>query len=312
MYHTNVKSEIQDFQLNAEIMDKWSIFKIDSIDYVIKFDQQEEGDTLQSIACWLSDFTSLWSETIVTHDALVRFKKCNPLLECNEMKTQILSTICSMPKNGNNLHLIGQTTDNVHLSAKYYLSDGSDDIPLKFTWTLDKSCSQSFHENFTNILLQKMFELEKTNEYLIEIIRKKDQEILKHTIANETNNNKIDVMKDTVKDSQQTSGMSISGDVMKYDKVMDEVADVQLNQVAEVADCTISNDESANTEVSTETIHPGFTCDNCGMDICGHRYNCIECDDFDLCTKCELNNNHTHHIMARFAHPQVKLTLNLC
>lgn len=32
--------------------------------------------------------------------------------------------------------------------------------------------------------------------------------------------------------------------------------------------------------------HHGFTCDNCGMDpIQGHRYKCINCEDFDLVCK---------------------------
>jgi len=36
------------------------------------------------------------------------------------------------------------------------------------------------------------------------------------------------------------------------------------------------------------------TCDECQQRICGIRYKCLVCPDFDLCEKCEENNSHPH------------------
>ena len=44
-----------------------------------------------------------------------------------------------------------------------------------------------------------------------------------------------------------------------------------------------------------KTIHNGITCKNCGMfPIVGIRYKCMECDEFDLCEKCEKIKTHLH------------------
>ncbi|KLJ13084.1 hypothetical protein EMPG_11950 [Blastomyces silverae] len=41
--------------------------------------------------------------------------------------------------------------------------------------------------------------------------------------------------------------------------------------------------------------HHGINCDNCGMvPIVGHRFRCINCIDFDLCSSCEELNPHDH------------------
>ncbi|OJD24924.1 hypothetical protein ACJ73_03708 [Blastomyces percursus] len=43
----------------------------------------------------------------------------------------------------------------------------------------------------------------------------------------------------------------------------------------------------------TPATHHGITCDNCGMDpIVGHRFRCINCIDFDLCSSYEELNPH--------------------
>lgn len=47
-------------------------------------------------------------------------------------------------------------------------------------------------------------------------------------------------------------------------------------------------------------IHFGVTCDNCDQDpIIGFRYKCLECEDFDLCSKCESSMAHGDHAMIR-------------
>ena len=42
-------------------------------------------------------------------------------------------------------------------------------------------------------------------------------------------------------------------------------------------------------------IHIGIQCNNCGeLPIQGIRYKCVECDNYNLCSKCEENKSHPH------------------
>lgn len=247
---------------------------------MIKLDQQGE-ETPESITCWLSDFKSLWSERISYDSVLERFKKCNPLIACS--KKQILSTVTTMPKNENLNFKADSSSQHQYLNVKYYISDGSDDIPVKFSWTLEKGYTQSFYETFTKLILRRMMELEKINDNLIESNRNKDQKISnlmkKLNDHNET--------KDVAKNFEQSSGES-SFDVKKDEKKTNGH----------------SSAGHQNANVFTAIRHPGFTCDNCGKFIVGHRYSCMECDDYDLCMSCEYSVIHTHHMMIRYAHPR--------
>lgn len=255
---------------------KWSNVTVDSANYVFKFERKDEQGVLKSISCWLSDFTSMWIETITADDVVERLKKCNPLLACNEMLARIISTITKMPLNENNVTVTGLNNNDVlHLSTKYYLSDGSDQIPLKFYWSLNVGSFQSFYENFSEIMLSKITDLEKTNDFLIETIRQKDEQLQKYAVMSS--------LVGVIDDDQEINGQR---------------------------DATIHS-ELVNTEKSTEipgVCHDGFTCNICGEDIYGHRYRCFECEDFDLCTTCEHNKelSHAQHIMVRYAQPEDK------
>ncbi|XP_017765708.1 PREDICTED: sequestosome-1 [Eufriesea mexicana] len=55
-----------------------------------------------------------------------------------------------------------------------------------------------------------------------------------------------------------------------------------------------------------DTIHPGIKCDNCDDDIFGFRYKCLQCDDFDLCARCEARGKHWQHYMIRISQPAKK------
>lgn len=45
------------------------------------------------------------------------------------------------------------------------------------------------------------------------------------------------------------------------------------------------------------------SCDECDEDICGLRYKCINCKDFDLCKDCENADKHSEHMMIRISDP---------
>lgn len=45
--------------------------------------------------------------------------------------------------------------------------------------------------------------------------------------------------------------------------------------------------------------HEGVVCDSCSEPICGFRYKCVTCDNYDLCQKCEMLGSHPQHYMLR-------------
>lgn len=53
------------------------------------------------------------------------------------------------------------------------------------------------------------------------------------------------------------------------------------------------------------TEHKDIICDNCESEnIMGVRYKCSECDDYDLCEKCEAKGVHSHHTFLKIRKPQ--------
>ncbi|CAH2060874.1 unnamed protein product, partial [Iphiclides podalirius] len=62
----------------------------------------------------------------------------------------------------------------------------------------------------------------------------------------------------------------------------------------------------------TPAVHNDIICDNCGNPIMGFRYKCVNCEDFDLCQKCEMQEAHPDHYMLRIPKPlKFKLADNL-
>lgn len=50
--------------------------------------------------------------------------------------------------------------------------------------------------------------------------------------------------------------------------------------------------------------HPGVVCDGCEQPICGIRYKCFVCPDYDLCSKCDASGVHREHEMMRICSPR--------
>lgn len=50
-------------------------------------------------------------------------------------------------------------------------------------------------------------------------------------------------------------------------------------------------------------LHPGVVCDVCDKHIRGFRFKCMQCRDYDLCTDCMTQGNHSQHYMVRMPQP---------
>lgn len=150
-------------------MDRWLKFRTESDFFIIKF------DTDSSQTCWLSDFTTLWSESIDTKEKLLeRFSAENPLVVLDEIEDQILKTLSSLPKKSENVQIIKGENDAITFKLKYLLMET---IPLKFYWQLKKCDPKEFFENITKSLFHQLFELQGSQDELVEIIKTKDLEI---------------------------------------------------------------------------------------------------------------------------------------
>lgn len=49
--------------------------------------------------------------------------------------------------------------------------------------------------------------------------------------------------------------------------------------------------------------HPNIICDVCDKNICGFRFKCMQCPDYDLCTDCIAFGYHPEHYMVRMTEP---------
>ena len=54
---------------------------------------------------------------------------------------------------------------------------------------------------------------------------------------------------------------------------------------------------------AVERLHFGVTCDGCEGEVRGVRYKCLNCPDYDLCSKCKATGMHSEHEMNVIDHP---------
>jgi len=124
------------------------------------------------------------------------------------------------------------------------------------------------------------------------------------SLLNRTTTNSITTTANNTADAHKTNIINCLEESKQIQMAM-------LNEMQQVVQLLKSNGGNTNvlsTENKITYIHNGISCDNCGKtNLCGIRYKCLFCKDFDLCEECEskptLNTNpniHNHsHIFIK-------------
>lgn len=120
-------------------------------------------------------------------------------------------------------------------------------------------------------------------------------------------NNQTDAM--ASKDSASASGTQnvdqewLAEELSKMKKEITK--DVTKNVMQHLMGALRSTQDNITKEVDDSSIHKGIYCDNCDQIICGVRYKCGNCSDYDLCEVCE-NIPDVHdgnHIFLKIRNP---------
>ena len=151
----------------------------------------------------------------------------------------------------------------------------------------------------SRLMLQKKEKEEKERE---ERERKEKEEREKKEkeeqkgVSNQINNlisNRLDNLKEELINESQ----------IKFSQIISE-SQLNLNKMYE-ENCINDNHENKEIIYSMEK-HPGFSCNNCGMNpIIGNRYCCVYCNNVNYCEKCEEENG------LIYGHPLYKFKLRI-
>ncbi|KAJ8707448.1 hypothetical protein PYW08_010700 [Mythimna loreyi] len=63
------------------------------------------------------------------------------------------------------------------------------------------------------------------------------------------------------------------------------------------------SNEGSNESEKQQSAHSDIICNSCNKSILGFRYKCISCEDYDLCSKCEMLEAHDQHYLLRIPKP---------
>lgn len=159
-------------------MNCWKKLLINTDIFIIRFSLKKTKNTFESFTCWLSDFKSIWKETIDDVSYFMdRVQNENKLLDIIEIIDTIYESLISLPDECQN---DSEVDEAIKLHIKYYLSKI---VPLKFFWQLNKCDQEEFFTEITLSMLRQINGLEIVNSDLKEIIYAKDREINEYKLA---------------------------------------------------------------------------------------------------------------------------------
>ncbi|CAK9833328.1 Non-homologous end-joining factor 1 [Anthophora retusa] len=144
----------------------WSNIEINNDIYIISITQKDNA-----INIFLTNLIEIWMETLTHNIILQRCKTLNPLLNveainCYEIVLGILNNI--------SVHIVEASTEQIKL--KVPIEGGS----MKFSLNLLIGKPKDVWENITKPLCISSMEIIRQHEFLLDLIKKKDEEIAEY------------------------------------------------------------------------------------------------------------------------------------
>ncbi|XP_015172926.1 PREDICTED: non-homologous end-joining factor 1-like [Polistes dominula] len=119
----------------------------------------------------LSNFKEIWSECLTDENILNRSKELNPILiiDDSELMEVVLDTLTNIPKYADN-----PSVDHIKLLKNF---EGG---RFKFVINFSKGTTEEYWDNITKPLCLSSIELIRRQNILLDLIKKKDQEIAEY------------------------------------------------------------------------------------------------------------------------------------
>lgn len=144
----------------------WNSIKINNDTYMISIIYKND-----TIKIFLTNLIEIWIETLTKEIILDRCRKLNPLLnvEAIDYNDIILNILTNMSE-----YIVEASIEHIKLRAQ--LNGGS----IKFSVNLEKGTSQDFWEIITKPLYISSMEIIRQHQFLLDLIKKKDEEIAEY------------------------------------------------------------------------------------------------------------------------------------
>lgn len=144
----------------------WESVKIDGNDYLISVERRDD-----TIRIFLTDLIDMWTETLTNEIVLNKCRKLNPLLNVDALDYNEI--VLNVLKNLSNYIVEASVA---YMRLKVPVEDGW----MKFDLNLTKSTAQDFWENVTRPLCISGIEFIRQRNFLLDLIKRKDEEITEY------------------------------------------------------------------------------------------------------------------------------------
>ncbi|CAD1471766.1 unnamed protein product, partial [Heterotrigona itama] len=141
----------------------WNNIKINNDSYMVSITQKDD-----TIKVFLTNLIEIWMDTLTKEIILDRCRKLNPLLNIEDLNYYdvVLNILNNMSRN-----MINASVEHIKLRAEI---DGG---MMKFDVNLTKGTSQDFWEIITKPLCMSTMEISRQHKFLLDLVKKKDEEI---------------------------------------------------------------------------------------------------------------------------------------